>query len=73
MARQGPRLWRRPESGRRDLNARPPEPHCTNAVGIFHKDFGYSKGLVHLGRIDSDIEAVRVRGALKVTLERIEK
>ncbi|HZP93959.1 MAG TPA: cyclophilin-like fold protein [Burkholderiales bacterium] len=42
-------------------------------LAIFHKDFGYSEGLVHLGRIDSGIEALKVRGALKATIERIEK
>jgi hypothetical protein len=38
-------------------------------LAIFHRDFGYSEGLVHLGRIDSGIEALRVRGALKATIE----
>lgn len=38
-------------------------------LAIFYKDFGYSKGLVKLGRIDSGIEALSVRGSLKVTIE----
>lgn len=38
-------------------------------LAIFYKDFGYSKGLVKLGRIDSGIEALGVRGSLKVTVE----
>ena len=42
-------------------------------LAIFYKDFGYSKGLVQLGRIDSGIEALSVPGGLKVTIERIEK
>ena len=38
-------------------------------LAIFYKDFGYSKGLVKLGRIDSGIEALGVRGSLKITVE----
>ena len=41
-------------------------------LAIFYKDFGYSKGLIALGRIDSGIEALNVAGSLKVTIERIE-
>jgi hypothetical protein len=39
-------------------------------LAIFHKDFGYSKGLVHLGRIDSGIEAWETPGPVSVTVER---
>ncbi|MFO1317632.1 MAG: cyclophilin-like fold protein [Burkholderiales bacterium] len=42
-------------------------------LAIFHRDFGYSTGLVKLGRLDSGIEALAARGALKVTIESIEK
>lgn len=42
-------------------------------LAIFHKDFGYSEGLVHLGRIEDGIDALKVRGALKVTIEAIDK
>jgi hypothetical protein len=38
-------------------------------LAIFYQDFGYSEGLVNLGRIDSGIEALNVRGSLKVTNE----
>jgi hypothetical protein len=42
-------------------------------LAIFYKDFGYSTGLIQLGRIDSGIEAVAVPGPLKVTIEPAEK
>ena len=42
-------------------------------LAIFYKDFGYSRGLIGLGRIDSGIEALRVPGSLKVTIERVGK
>jgi hypothetical protein len=42
-------------------------------LAIFYKDFGYSRGLVSLGRIDSGVEALNVPGALKVTIERVGK
>jgi hypothetical protein len=42
-------------------------------LAIFYKDFGYSKGLVALGRMDSGIEALSVPGSLKVTIERVGK
>jgi hypothetical protein len=38
-------------------------------LAIFYKDFGYSSGLVTLGRIDSGLEALSVGGSLKVTIE----
>ena len=41
-------------------------------LAIFYRDFGYAKGLVKLGRIDSGIEALGVPGALKVTIEPLE-
>ncbi|MCI0429882.1 MAG: cyclophilin [Rhodospirillales bacterium] len=40
-------------------------------LAIFYKDFGYSRGFVLLGRIDSSIEAFRVAGRPKVTIERV--
>jgi hypothetical protein len=40
-------------------------------LAIFYKDFGYSRGLIGLGRIDSGIEALGVPGPLKVTIERV--
>jgi hypothetical protein len=42
-------------------------------LAIFYKDFGYSRALIHLGRIDSGIEALAVPGSLKVTIERADK
>ncbi len=42
-------------------------------LAIYYKDFGYSKGLIALGRIDSGIEALSVPGSLKVTIERLGK
>ena len=42
-------------------------------LAIFYKDFGYSRGLVSLGRIDSGVEALNVPGSLKVTIERVGK
>ena len=40
-------------------------------LAIFYRDFGYSSGLVMLGRIDSGIEAFNVPGSVKVTVELI--
>jgi hypothetical protein len=42
-------------------------------LAIFYKDFGYSRGLIGLGRIDSGLEALNVPGSLKVTIERVGK
>jgi hypothetical protein len=42
-------------------------------LAIFYKDFGYSRGLIGLGRIDSGIEALNVPGSLTVTMERVGK
>ena len=42
-------------------------------LAIFYKDFGYSRGLIGLGRVDSGIEALRGPGSLKVTIERVRK
>lgn len=40
-------------------------------LAFFYKDFGYSAGLIRLGRFDSGVEALSVRGSLKVTIEAI--
>ena len=42
-------------------------------LAFFYRDFGYSTGLIQLGRIDSGIQMLSVAGPLKVTIERIEK
>jgi hypothetical protein len=38
-------------------------------LAIFYRDFGYSSGLVILGKIDSGIEALNVPGSVKMTIE----
>jgi hypothetical protein len=42
-------------------------------LAIFYRDFGYSRGLVILGKIDSGIEALNVPGSLRVTIELIKR
>jgi len=42
-------------------------------LAVFYKDFGYSNGLVKLGRIDSGAEALNRPGPLRVTIEIIER
>ena len=38
-------------------------------LAIFIRDFGYSSGLVLLGKIDGDIAALNVSGPVSVTIE----
>jgi hypothetical protein len=38
-------------------------------VAIFYKDAPYARGLVKLGRVDSSIELLSVRGSLKATID----
>ena len=38
-------------------------------LAIYYRDFGYSNGLVILGKIDGDIEALNVPGSVEVTIE----
>ena len=38
-------------------------------LAMYYNDFGYSNGLIILGKIDGDIEALNVPGSFKVTLE----
>ena len=40
-------------------------------LALFYKDFGYSAGLIRLGRFDAGVEALSVRGSLNVTIEAI--
>ena len=40
-------------------------------LAIFYRDFGYSSGLVILGKIDTSIVALNVPGSVKVTIELI--
>ena len=42
-------------------------------LAIFYRDFGYSAGLIKLGRFDAGIEALDVRGSLNVAIEVIGK
>lgn len=37
---------------------------------IYYRDFGYSNGLVILGKIDGGIEALNVPGSVEVTIKR---
>ena len=41
-------------------------------LAMYYRDFGYSSGLIILGKIDSGIEALNVPGSLSVTIEGIE-
>ena len=41
-------------------------------LAIFHRDFGYSGGLVRLGKVDSGIEAFKVPGSVRVRIELVE-
>jgi hypothetical protein len=38
-------------------------------LALFYRDSGYASGLVKLGKIDSDVEALRRSGSLRVTIE----
>jgi hypothetical protein len=38
-------------------------------LAVFYRDFGYSNGLVILGRLDSGIEALSVPGSVRATVE----
>lgn len=38
-------------------------------LAIFYKDFGYASGLVILGKIDSEVEALNVPGPIEATIE----
>ncbi|HEY0319481.1 MAG TPA: cyclophilin-like fold protein [Pyrinomonadaceae bacterium] len=42
-------------------------------LALFYKDFGYSDGLIRLGKIDSGVEALNRPGPLRVTMELVEK
>lgn len=42
-------------------------------LALFYKDFGYSKGLIKLGKIDSGVKALNKPGPLEVKVELVEK
>lgn len=41
-------------------------------LAIFYKDFGYASGLVILGKIDGNVEALDVPGSVEATMELLE-
>lgn len=41
-------------------------------LAVFYKDAGYARGLVKIGTLDSGVEAFRVPGSLKVTIDRVD-
>ncbi len=41
-------------------------------MAIFIRDFGYSNGLVLLGKIDGDTQALNVSGPISVTIELVQ-
>jgi hypothetical protein len=42
-------------------------------LAVFYRDFGYSSGLVKLGRLDSGAEVLSGRGPVRVVIERAER
>ncbi|WP_164000422.1 cyclophilin-like fold protein [Pyxidicoccus caerfyrddinensis] len=38
-------------------------------LAIFYKDFSHSSGLIKLGRLDGDVEALRAAGPIEVKVE----
>lgn len=40
-------------------------------VALFYRDFGYSTGLIRLGRLDAGIELLGGRGSIKATIEAV--
>jgi hypothetical protein len=38
-------------------------------IALFYRDFGYSSGLIKLGKIDSAVEVLNTPGSLPVTIE----
>ena len=42
-------------------------------LAIFYKDFGYAKGLINLGKIDSGIELLKASNSLNARIELINK
>lgn len=42
-------------------------------LAIFYKDFGYAKGLVKLGHLESGVELLGGRGTVKVVIEPLPK
>jgi len=42
-------------------------------VALFYRDFGYSAGLVKLGRLDGGVEILQRTGVLEARIERVEE
>lgn len=42
-------------------------------LAIFYRDFGWSRGLVKLGRLDAGVELLRAPSPVEVTIERAER
>ena len=42
-------------------------------LAIFYEDFGYAKGLINLGKIDSGIDLLKASNSLDVRIELINK
>lgn len=42
-------------------------------LALFYRDFGYSRGLVRLGRIEGGVEPLAGRDTLSVRIERVEQ
>ena len=40
-------------------------------LALFYKDFGYSAGLIRLGRLDAGVEAISASGKMMITIEAI--
>ena len=40
-------------------------------LALYYKDFGYSTGLIRIGRFDAGVAIINARGSLKVTIEAI--
>ena len=42
-------------------------------LALFYKDFGYSSGLIRLGRFDNGVGIIQTNGKLKVTIEAVNR
>lgn len=40
-------------------------------LALFYRDFGYARGLVHLGRIDGDVSVLEGKRPLEARIERV--
>jgi hypothetical protein len=41
-------------------------------LALFYRDFGYSRGLVRLGRIEGSVSVLATEGAIRARIERID-